>query len=141
MDMRKSKETCLSESGAFFQQMLSPLQEGPETSAMTTFTANTYVIDTSNGTEIARLIDQSQILARYLGGVFPEPAEDFRLCTTFSILLVVQAAGSSMWPTHIPKLVFWVLTLMPPWFDTLVLGHARKDSRMPCFRLWISLDR
>ncbi len=124
MDMRKSKETCLSESGAFFQQMLSPLQEGPETSAMTTFTANTYVIDTSNGTEIARLIDQSQILARYLGGVFPEPAEE--LPPLHNILDL--ACGPGCWVLNVAY-AYPKVSVLGVDIDASLVRYARARAR------------
>src|SRR5713226_5004294 len=37
---------------------------------------NTYLIDPCAGSEIARLMNQSRLLTRSLGGVFPELAEE-----------------------------------------------------------------
>jgi ubiquinone/menaquinone biosynthesis C-methylase UbiE len=37
---------------------------------------NTYIIDTSGGTEVARLMKQSQLLTRSMGGVFPELGDE-----------------------------------------------------------------
>src|SRR2546425_7852039 len=49
-----------------------------------THRTNTYVIDTAGGAEIARLMNQSQLLTRSMGGVFPELAEE--LANMHSIL-------------------------------------------------------
>lgn len=38
----------------------------------TDISANTYIIDVENGAEIARLINQSQMFTRAMGGLFPE---------------------------------------------------------------------
>ncbi len=44
--------------------------------AVTTPRTNTYIIDTSSGTEIARLMKQSRLLTRSMGGVFPELGDE-----------------------------------------------------------------
>jgi ubiquinone/menaquinone biosynthesis C-methylase UbiE len=52
---------------------------------------NTYIIDTSGGAEIARLMKQSQLLTRSMGGVFPELADE--LANMHSILDLACGPG------------------------------------------------
>ena len=58
---------------------------------ITTPRTNTYIIDTSGGTEVARLMKQSQLLTRSMGGVFPELGDE--LANMHSILDLACGPG------------------------------------------------
>jgi ubiquinone/menaquinone biosynthesis C-methylase UbiE len=86
---------------------------------------NTYIIDTSGGTEIARLMKQSRLLTCSMGGVFPELADE--LAHMHSILDVACGPGG------------WVLDAAYAYpnaevvgidFDESLVQYARAHARV-----------